>query len=206
MRFAFLACVALLAALAPARVNAAEEKPIPCSLSVSPRPGTSKISNSGGRQISRGTHGPSSSTKTTTRSLNWLAEVRFRNQRPDKAELRVFYLGNNEKNTIIEIGKGRHDLKLDENGRASLELASPTTTMRRVRTVTSSGSRHRGGGAVSSKSTTHGERVTGCIIQVFADGRLSKAWTSDSRWAAESKNADFSVDNLNRRNGKIGLR
>ena len=188
-------------------LGAATPKPPECSLTVTPRPGVSKVTKSNSGRIMPAS-GLSSGTgsKSITRSLKWAVETRFRKNRPEKLELKVYYLGYNERNTIVQLGTETKALELDKNGRASLELTSPTTRLVKSRTVSSSRCSGNGAGFRSTKSTTRGERVTGCVIQLFADGVLAKSWTSDPRWSSEAENEDFSVAELNRKKGKIGLR
>lgn len=186
----------------------APEKLPECSLTVTPKPGDSHVSKSGPSRLiqSGNTLGSNTGSKTITRSLKWGVETRFREDRPEKLELKAFYLGNNDKNKLIQLGTETKTLTLDKNGRASIELTSPTTRLTKSRTTTTS--RHSGGsnGFRSTKTTTRGERVTGCVLQLYADGKLVKSWSSDSRWANEAKKEAFSIENLNKNSGKIGLR
>jgi len=181
-----------------------------CSLTVSPKPGKSSVSKShSGIITSCNSLGSNNGSKTITRSLKWGVETRFREDRPEKLEVKAFYLGVNDKNKIVQLGSETKALTLDKNGRADVELTSPTTRLTKSRTTTSTsrgGCCRRSSGLRSTKTTTRGERVTGCVVQLYADGQLVKTWTSDARWAAEAKNENFSVDNLNKNSGKIGLR
>ena len=206
-------CCALIAAFAilgtATAAEAKKEAKLPeCSLTVSPKPGDSHVSKSGTSRLiqSGNTLGSNTGSKTITRSLKWGVETRFREDRPEKLELKAFYLGNNDKNKLIQLGSETKTLTLDKNGRASIELTSPTTRLTKSRTTSTS--RHCGGsnGFRSTKTTTRGERVTGCVLQLYADGKLVKSWSSDSRWANEAKNEAFSIENLNKSSRKIGLR
>ncbi len=181
-------------------------RPPECSLNVTPRPGASSVSKSRGGVFSSGALASGAGTKTVRRSLKWGVSVRFREDRPEKVELKAFYLAYSDGNAIAQLGTETKTLTLDKNGRASVELTSPTTRLTRSRTVSTSRSTGGGPGFRSTRTTTRGERVAGCVLQLYADGRLAKSWTSDSRWATEAKNVPFSVDSLNRRSGKIGLR
>ena len=207
-------CLTLLAALVLLTATAAETpkapkvKPPECSFTVTPKPGDSHVAKSGTSRLiqNNSSFGSNTGSKTITRNLRWTVETRFREDRPEKLELKAFYLGTDEKNKIVKLGEETKKLELDKNGRASVDLTSPTTKLTKSRTT--SISRHAGGGAGfrSTKSTTRGERVTGCVLRLFADDRLVKTWTSDPRWATEAKAETFSVDNLNKNSGKIGLR
>ena len=197
-----------LAAALLAQAALAAGKPIPCSLTVTPRGGDSKISgNSRGGLLSSAAMSSGSQSKTITRNLKYLTEVRFREQKPSKAELRVYYIGYGDGGkTLKQIGQETKALELDKNGRASVELTSPTTTLRKTRTRTSSSSGGRSTGFTSVKSTTSGDRVQGCVVQLFGDGELLKSWSSDSRWASVADQVPFSVSELAKRSGRIGLR
>ena len=192
---AFVACAALGAA-----------KKLPeCTFTVTPRGGDSQISKSGGgliRSISATSN--NNQSKTITRNLKWLAEVRIRENRPEKLELKAYYIGEvNGGQSIKQLGTESKTLELDKNGRASVELTSPTTRLTKSRTSSSSGN----SGFRSTKKRISGERVIGCVLQVFADGEFLKGWSSDSRWASAANKAPFSVSELAKeKTGKIGLR
>lgn len=187
----------------------AEGKKIPCSLTVSPRGGDSKTTKSGrgGSLLRSNTTQSNTGTKTIERNLKWLVEVRFREEKPDKTEVKVYYLGYGDGGkTLTQLGQESKALTLDKNGRASVELTSPTTRLRKTRTRQSSSSGGRSSGFTSVKSTTSGERVSGCVVQLFGDGELLKSYTSDSRWASVADDVPFSIAELTKRSGRIGLR
>ena len=192
---AFSACAALGAA-----------KKLPeCTFTVTPRGGDSQISKSGGgliRSISATSN--NNQSKTITRNLKWFAEVRIRENRPEKLELKAYYIGEvNGGQSIKQLGTESKTLELDKNGRASVELTSPTTRLTKSRTSSSSGN----SGFRSTKKRISGERVIGCVLQVFADGEFLKGWSSDSRWASAANKAPFSVSELAKeKTGRIGLR
>ena len=183
----------------------AAKKPPECTFTVTPRGGDSQISKSGGgliRSISATSN--NNQSKTITRNLKWLAEVRIRENRPEKLELKAYYIGEvNGGQSIKQLGTEAKVLELDKNGRASVELTSPTTRLTKSRTSSSSGN----SGFRSTKKRISGERVIGCVLQVFADGEFLKGWSSDSRWASAANKAPFSVSELAKeKTGKIGLR
>lgn len=195
----------LVAFVAFAAFGAAKKLP-ECTFTVTPRGGDSQISKSGGgliRSISATSN--NNQSKTITRNLKWLAEVRIRENRPEKLELKVYYIGETDGGkTIKQLGGTESKvLALDKNGRASVELTSPTTRLTKSRTSSSSGN----SGFRSTKKRISGERVIGCVMQVFADGEFLKGWSSDSRWASAANKAPFSVSELAKeKTGKIGLR
>ena len=178
---------------------------VSCTLTVTPKPGESHTTKSNSGMIRRTTSTmPTSGTKTTTRNMKWTAEVRIRENRPEKLEIETIYIGQEASGKIIQLGKAeKKPVELDKNGRASLELTSPTVRLTKSHT-TSTGSRSRG--FRSTHSTTRGERVSGCVVRVFADGELVKSWSSDSRWTAEAAKPNFSVSELDKKKSTIGLR
>lgn len=171
-------------------------------LKVNPTGGISKTHKSGsGHGLIRSVStlsGSSSSSKTVTRNMTWDCEVRYRGKpRPEKVEVRVFYIGyeGNAMKPVI-LGNGKHELQLDEGGKASVELESPTTRFSRSK----SGGGFTGRGRIShSKSTTRGERMAGCVVQLFEDGRLVKSYASQSAWEHAAKNENFNEEVLNRK-------
>ena len=166
-------------------------EPLTCSLSVSPLKADSSVKKSDGGNKGRGS---STSTTTFERNLKYKAVASFHGPAPEKPVMKVWYVGMGDGGKeMIEVGKAEHPLELDEKGRATVELVSPTTKMTKVKKTTQSGGRNsRGGGG--TKSETTGERVTGCVIQVFAGGQLMKSWASDSRWAKAAKDPSFAIE------------
>ena len=194
----------LVVSAAFAALGAAKKLP-ECTFTVTPRGGDSQISKSGGGLIrSMSSTSNNNQSKTITRNLKWLAEVRIRENRPEKLELKAYYIGEvNGGQSIKLLGTEAKTLELDKNGRASVELTSPTTRLTKSRTSSSSGN----SGFRSTKKRISGERVIGCVLQVFADGEFLKGWSSDSRWASAANKVPFSVAELAKeKTGKIGLR
>ena len=186
----------------------AEGKKVSCTLRVSPRGGDSKTTSSGrGSLLRSNTNLSNTGTKTIERNLKWLVEVRFRDQKPDKTEVKVYYLGYGDGGkTLKQLGQDAKTLTLDKNGRASVELTSPTTTLRKTRTRQTSSSSGRSSGFTSVKSTSSGERIAGCVVQLFGDGEMLESYTSDSRWTSAADKVPFSVSELVKRSGRIGLK
>ena len=175
-----------------ASVAAFASEPLTCSLSVSPLKADSSVKKSGGGNKGRGS---SSTTTTFERNLKYKAVASFHGPAPEKPVMKVWYVGMGDGGKeMIEVGKAEHPLELDEKGRATVELVSPTTKMTKVKKTTWSGGRNSRGGGGTTKSETTGERVTGCVIQVFAGDQLMKSWASDSRWAKAAKDPSFSIE------------
>ena len=155
-----------------ASVAAFASEPLTCSLSVSPLKADSSVKKSDGGNKGRGS---STSTTTFERNLKYKAVASFHGPAPEKPVMKVWYVGMGD-GEMIEVGKAEHPLELDEKGRATVELVSPTTK-------------------------TTGERVTGCVIQVFAGTELMKSWASDSRWAKAAKNPSFAIELIDPKSG-----
>ena len=151
------------------------------------------MTKSGGGGKGRGS---SSTTVTFERNVKYKATASFYGPAPEKAVMKVWYIGMGDGGKeLIEVGHEERQLELNEKGRAVVELISPTTKLTKVKTTTQSGGNSRyGGGSSSTKSTMSGERVTGCVIQVHADGELMKSWVSDSRWSKAARDASFAFE------------
>jgi len=189
----------------------ADEKPIPCTLMVSPLRGESNVTKSGGntlRGLTSGTSYGNTGTKTVERTLKWKAELRFREGKPAKVELKAYHIGYGDGGkTMTILGNEAKTVELDKNGRASVEFESPKARLTKTRTRTSTGNgSSRSSGFVSTKTRVSGERVSGCVVQLFGDGKLLKSWSSDSRWVVAADKVPFSVEELKAKSGKIGLR
>ncbi len=150
-------------------------------LKVTPKGGETTTNKRGGGLIRPTSITSRSSSKTLKQSMKWLAEVRYRGKRPpEKSELRVYYVGYRDSSMKPVILKSeKHDLTLSETGTCSQELVSPTTRVTKSRSHSTSGSR----GFTKSTSSTRGERIAGCIVQLVADGKVVRVWTSNSTWA-----------------------
>lgn len=200
--------LSVLCLLTAASTWAAGQK-MSCSFTVTPRRGESKVSGgNGGQMLNRSSSQIGTGSKTITRNLKWQVDLRFREKKPQKLELKAYYLGYGDGGSKLkEIGKESKAIALDKDGKASLELTSPTTrfTKTKTRTTTSSG-RYGSGGLSSIKTTKSGDRIAGCVIQLFADGELLKSYASDSRWAVAAGKNPFSLTELVNNSGKIGLR
>jgi len=178
---------------------AAAEKNISCSLAVSQLRGESHVSKSGGRSLNGRATGTGS--KTVERSLKWKVDVRFREERPEKTELKAYHIGYTDGGkTLAILGDETCPVELDVNGRATVELNSPKTRLVKTRTRTTKGS----SGGSSTKTTSSGDRISACVVQLFGDGALLKGWASDPRMAELAKKVPFSIEEMTRKSGKIG--
>lgn len=197
MRNVFIALLIIFAA--GAAVAAAGD--VQAFLKVSPLAGESKTtkSGSGNGLIRRTTLNTSqSSSKTITRNMKWNCEVRYRGKpRPEKVEVRVFYIGYEANNMTPKIlGKDVKNLTLDENGKVSVELDSPTVKLSKTRT----GGGSSGYGHISrTRSTSSGQRMAGCVVQLWEGTELVKSYASMSQWDQAAKDKNFSDASLSRK-------
>lgn len=171
-------------------------------LKVSPLAGLSQTTKSGGN-VGLSRHSSITTTqntsKTISRNMKWNCEVRYRGKtRPEKVEVRAFYIGYDAKSMTPKIlGKDVKTLTLDENGKASVEIESPTVKLEKRRT--SGGFRGNSGHILSSKSTTSGQRMAGCVVQLWENGELVKSYASMSQWERAAKDPGFSDAVLNQK-------
>ena len=185
--------------MAGAAVAAASD--VQAFLKVNPIGGESKTTKSGsGHGLIRSTLLTTSqnSSKTITRNMKWNCEVRYRGDpKPETVEVRAFYIGyeaNSMKPKIL--GKDVKKLKLDENGKVTVELQSPTVKLSKTRT----GGGSSGYGHISrSRSTSSGQRMAGCVVQLWQGTELVKSYSSMSQWEGAAKEKDFSDAVLNRK-------
>lgn len=173
--FALCAFAALLSATA---VGAEDWQAF---LKVTPRGSETMTNKRGGGFIRPSSNSSRSSSRTLKQNMKWLAEVRYCGKNlPEKSELRVYYIGYRDasmKPVILKTEK--HAITLSETGTCTQDLISPTTRVTKSRSRSSNGSR----GFTKSTSTTRGERIAGCIVQLLADGKVVRVWTSNSTWA-----------------------
>lgn len=94
----------------------------------------------------------------------------------------------------LSVSPLKADSSVKKSGGGNKGRGSSSTT-----TTQNGGRNSRGGGG--TKSETTGERVTGCVIQVFAGGQLMKSWASDSRWAKAAKNPSFAIELIDPKSG-----
>lgn len=196
-----ICCLLCAAVLAPSAAATAKQ----AFLKVSPLAGESKTSGSNdgklltGRSLNTRSR---SSTKTITRNLRWKCEVRYRGEDlPEKVEVRAFYIGcEADDNTPRILGQEVKNLTLDQGGKASVELESPTVKLTKTRSASGTGA--RSGRVAKTKSTTSGQRMLGCVIQLFEEGELVKSYSSVSQWERAAREKDFSDASLTRKDGK----
>ena len=171
-----------------------------CYLNVSPLMGETETNKGGSSLRMNSFNSGSSSTKTIKRNMRWRADVRVMGKgRPKEAELRVFYIayqGEDGMKPYI-IKKEKKALKLAEEGKDSVELTSPTTRLTKSRTRSSSGSSHSG--FRSTKTTTRGERIGGCVMQLVVEGKVNRVWVSNPAWEKVAWEDPFTEETLKKK-------
>ena len=128
-------------------------------------------------------------TKTTSRSLSWPVTVSFTGKSLPEAgsvKLKCYFIGTTDGKKAM-LGDKTIPVTLDEKGVFKTVVTSPTETLVRKKTITTTRrTRHRGGNS-SAKSETTGSRVTGCIIQLMVNDTVEKAFASNSQWSSLAK-------------------
>ena len=130
-------------------------------------------------------------TKTTSRSLSWPVTVSFTGKSLPAAgsvKLKCYFVGTTDGKKAM-LGDKTIPVTLDEKGVFKTVVTSPTETLVRKKTITTTRrTRHRGGNT-SAKSETTGSRVTGCIIQLMVKDSVEKSFASDPRWSKAAKSS-----------------
>lgn len=142
-------------------------------------------------------------SKTTTYQMKWDASVRVRGTRPEKLELKVFYIAQNAENKWTQVGgTAEHKVELNDKGVWTMELMSPTTTWTDTKKQKNRNPNHQG----ENTPERQGERIKGCVAQLIADGKIVKSYSSDPRWKKVAEKEDFNASDLDQHKGKIGAR
>lgn len=144
-----------------------------------------------------------SGSKTTTYQMKWYAAVRVRGNAPDDLVLSVYYIAQNAENAWVQVGDTvEHKITLDDKGTWKQELLSPVTTWKEHK-------KQKNVRFQTNNDTTpekQGERIKGCIAQLKAGGEIVKSFSSDPRWKKAAESENFSIEEINQRKGKIGVR
>lgn len=179
--------VCMLSLLLAAALLPAADKPIACSLSVAPIRGESRMKKPEKKGNASG------GSTTVTRNMKWLAKIGFRDGKPEKAELKVHFLGVTDGAADIEeLEEKSYPVEFDEKGKVKpIEVESRMYSQTKTKSR-QSGNSNRGG----SKSTVKGSKVTGCVMQVFVGETMVKGWASDGRWSKAAIKGEFKVDDL----------
>ena len=128
-------------------------------------------------------------TKTTSRSLSWPVTVSFTGKSLPAAgsvKLKCYFVGTTDGKKAM-LGDKTIPVTLDEKGVFKTVVTSPTETLVRKKTITTTRRTRRRGGNMSAKSETTGSRVTGCIIQLMVNDTVEKAFASNSQWSSLAK-------------------
>jgi len=127
-------------------------------------------------QKSESKDGKGASTKSSIVTMTWPVRVAFSGKEMPKAvSLKSYFIGMRDDELSI-LGESSTEVTLDPaNHSFKGEVASPPATL--VKTEKRTGGRR--GRTVTEKS---GERITGCIIQLVADGKVVRSFVSNSKW------------------------
>jgi len=197
MKHLMIAAVALCAAALTAL--AADDPGYICTLRVENSTADQSVSKSGGAKKSGGRRTKKTvNTKTTSRSLSWPVTVSIHGKSmpvSGKVKLQCHFIGTTDGRPEF-LGEKTIPVELDEKGVFKTEVTSPTEKLVRTKTTTKTRGRRRRGGSVSVKSETSGTRVTGCIIQLMVNGKVEKAFASDSRWTSHAKKHPLPEDEI----------
>ena len=173
--------------------SAAGEPEYMCSLRVGNSTAEQSSKEGSGAKKSNGRRTKTSvTTKTTSRSLSWPVTVSFNVKSLPPAgsvKLTCHFIGTTDGRPCF-LGEKTIPVTLDEKGVFKTEVKSPTEKLVRTKTFTSTRGRGRGrnrGGSTSVKSETTGSRVTGCIMQLTVNGKVEKAFASNSKWSSFAK-------------------
>ena len=168
-----------------------------CSMHVGNSTATQTISKGGGSSSHSWGTSKSSKSKTVARVVTWPVSLSIRGDplpADGDVKLKCYYIGTTDGKAAL-LGEETLDVTLDEKGRFKTEVSSPSEKLVHTTTTTRSGGRvrwrggHRRtvGGTTSTKSTTSGTRVTGCIIQLLVKGKVEKAFASHPGWSMYAK-------------------
>ncbi len=130
-----------------------------------------------------------SSSKTVTRVVTWPVSGSVRGEPAPSAKdvkLMCYFIGTSDGKATM-LGTETKKVTLDEKGNFKLDVSAPADKLVHTTTVTKSRGRRRGGRSGSTKSTTSGTRVTGCIIQLLVKDKVERAYASNSGWITYAK-------------------
>ena len=132
--------------------------------------------------------------KTTVRNKKWVAHVSCSGKNvPAKAKLKVFFIGY-DNGKLDVLGEKEYATDLEVGKRNDIDIVSPNAVM--VKTTTTKQSRRRGGGATSK---TTGERISGCVIQLYVGEEIIKTYATQSTWISGLHNEPFSSEKLGKK-------
>ena len=199
------AMVIVVAALAVLSGQAEEEKKgYTCSMHVGNPTSQQTTSNGGEKSARSGSTSKTTKTKTVTRIVSWPVSGSIRGETPppaDAVKLKCYYFGTTDGKLEIMEEKDM-DVALDEKGNFKTEATAPEEKIVHITTTTKSEGgrdrwgRRRGGGSASTKSTTSGTRVAGCIIQLMVKGKVERYYASNTQWSRFAKSDPLPTDEI----------
>lgn len=196
-----LKTMAVLLCAATFAVSAAEGSEYVCSLQVGNYTAEQSSSKGGGKKTSSGRHKKTTvQTKTTSRSLSWPVTVSFSGKSLPASgivKLECHFIGTTDGHPEF-LGEETIPVELDEKGRFKTEVTSPTEQLVRKKTTTTTrrGRGRRRVGSTSVKSEMTGSRVTGCILQLTVNGKVERAFASNSKWIPFAKKSPLPEDEI----------
>ena len=191
--------VACLTLVSPWLVQAEEaRREWTVSLSVEAKGGDSKTTekSKGGKTTGNWRNRKTTRTteRTTTRNKKWVAHVSCSGKNvPEQAKLKVFFIGY-DNGKLDVLSDKEYSTNLEVGKRSDIDIVSPNAVM--VKTTKTTRSRRHGGGATSK---TTGERISGCVIQLYVGNEILKTYASQSSWIEGLHNQPFDSDRLQKK-------
>jgi len=166
-----------------------------CSLRVGNSTAAQTISEGNGKRKSGRVK---QSSKTVSRVVTWPVSGSVRGEPAPSAKdvkLMCYFIGTTDGKATM-LGTETKNVALDEKGNFKLDVSAPADKLVHTTTVTKSRGRRRGGRSGSTKSTTSGTRVTGCIIQLLVKDKVERAYASNSGWGVYAKKHPLSEEDI----------
>lgn len=131
-------------------------------------------------QKSEGGGKQNTETKATTTSMTLPVKVSFGGKEmPKSVLLKTYFIGTKDGEPAV-LGESKTEVTLDAATRAYQgEIVSPPAKFVKTKKTTGGGRRGRNAKTTTEKS---GEKITGCIVQLFADGKVVKSFASKPTW------------------------
>lgn len=174
---------AILLCAAASAASAAEGPGYTCSLHVD-NPKTHRSSSTDDKKSGSRRSRNLVSTETVNRTFQWPVSVSFSGKTlpaPGSVKLVCHFVGMTEGRMSI-VGTKTIPVTLDAKGALKTVVESPTETMVHKKTMKTT-RRRRGGGSSSTRSETTGTRMVGCIMQLMVNGKVERAFASQSKWS-----------------------
>lgn len=124
-----------------------------------------------------------SQSVTIEKTKRWTADIDIRQTNmPEKVELKVYYIGLKDGDTLAVLGSDTKAVTFNEKGHCSIELTSPTFSMtKQKRKKTISSFQNSSTNREKPKDET-GERLEGAAMQLLVNGTIVKTFVSKPIW------------------------